>query len=61
MKTSFADIDWKSRAREFCKKSGTLEVANIEAAMREGASVAISFATERFSTLRKNIEAKNKP
>jgi hypothetical protein len=52
------DINWKDRAREFCKEHGSIEVANVEKAMREGATIATQCTTEQLATVRQNLETK---
>lgn len=53
---TLTDINWKQRAREFCQKNNSLEVANVEAAMQEAAALAVQCLTERVSQVRQNLE-----
>jgi hypothetical protein len=55
---TLSEIDWKDRARQFCQRNGTLEVANIEAAMKEAASIVVECDTARIKTIRLELEAK---
>jgi len=55
---NISEIDWRDRARNFCKEHGSLEVATVERAMRDGAAVALHCATEKLSSVRQNLEAK---
>lgn len=50
------DINWKECARDFCKLNNSLEVANVEAAMREAAALVVGCVTEKLSDARKNLE-----
>lgn len=52
------DINWKERARDFCKKNNSLEVANIEAAMREAASLTVQCLTGKVKQITDDLELK---
>ncbi len=55
---NISEIDWKDHARKFCKQHGSLEVATVEKAMREGATIATQCTTEQLATVRQNLETK---
>lgn len=55
---NLTDIDWRDRARNFCKEHGSLEVATVEKAMRDGASLAVGCMTEKLSAVRQELETK---
>ena len=55
---SISEINWPDRARKFCRERGSLEVANVEAAMREAAAVTVECVTERIAGVRTQLEAK---
>jgi hypothetical protein len=55
---NLTNIDWRDRARNFCKQHGSLEVATVEKAMRDGASLAVGCMTGKLSAVRQELETK---
>lgn len=57
---TITSIDWKSRARDFCKEHGSLEVATVEKAMREAAALTVQCLTERVAKVREDLQTKRR-